>query len=993
MNLTKYNCLICHYPFDDSTHLPRIMPNCDHTICSLCISKKLLSSNKIFICPKDNIIYSKIESIDYFQVNKNILEKIKQQQGINSSNNYNININDDSKSDNISSSKTSVPSVKTKIDTTTINDSAIYNNSYNNTFISSKNNNQQCYIKKIIKFGKKLNFLNDSLACSIHSLPLNVICVNDRQKICSQCALNSIHLNHQIIPEKKLIEYLEELINVYQQIESNISIYGDINNINSKLILEKIEKKINIFKNNIKQICEDMIEKINLQYKQIEKYLDLRKEEVFIKYQFSNYDINNLLESTNNWIDSTCYKLSLANSGNTDELKIDCLKLLDIDDNKNIFNLINIGKQLNERYNFIKETKDIIDKLNEYNSKGMIIHVNKNVIDLINNNPNLNNIEEKNNKKILNNDINEPMIIYSNWNDNPNLNNVKGVNNNILNENNNSNINNNIKQYIFENSLFKIEENVNIIESLHLTPISFLYKQTNNIFMTYEKDDFENGLDNRFFNISSIISPNNKMSINNNINNIYSKKNMNTKSANRNEYILTFKDENLSKSQNKLFEHKIIIENESILNKDKKKSRQNKMSISTVEYKTYNKEKNNNIGNISPSFKRLSFRKLEKVKTSNEIIPSSKRRKNSEEEFILNDINSIKLKHENTLIRLPMSPKLKTIYNIISKNMKMNNIFLDQNYYNYETNKNERIISVNKKNNNKSNKIIENEKNNEISIISNNNEKEYKTKYVRCVSCSSTFNNHRKKKNVQDISVIFNLKNPLSLREPKKINCQYNNNNIRNKDKDRDKEKDRDRDRDKDSDISTIISSTKINMDISQCSHHQNRSCIKQNSKSYYNTKKNRDNSYKNNKKFDSSFINKSNNELQKCINVQMKKTNPIFNRINMRGLGIQLICNYFQKNHKKKYKEIKLPGCNLNDADFYLLVKSIIENEIEIPILNLSYNKISDNSSKYMLDIIKKKCFLKNIFLYNNIFSKSFTDKIKNYNKDKDFDDIKFYM
>ena len=79
---------------------------------------------------------------------------------------------------------------------------------------------------------------------------------------------------------------------------------------------------------------------------------------------------------------------------------------------------------------------------------------------------------------------------------------------------------------------------------------------------------------------------------------------------------------------------------------------------------TYNKEKNNNIGNISPSFKRLSFRKLEKVKTSNEIIPSSKRRKNSEEEFILNDINSIKLKHENTLIRLPMSPKLKTIYNI-----------------------------------------------------------------------------------------------------------------------------------------------------------------------------------------------------------------------------------------------------------------------------------------------------------------------------------------
>jgi hypothetical protein len=216
-----------------------------------------------------------------------------------------------------------------------------------------------------------LKFSKNSLICSIHSLPLNIICVNDQQKICSQCALNNIHLNHQIIPENKFIEYVDELVKVYQEIESNLNIYGNIHNINSSLILEKIEKKINKYKNNISKICEELIDSINNQRKQIDKFLDLRKNEIVNKYQFTNYDINNLRESTINWIDITCSKLTQANSGNIDDLNIECLNLLDNDNNKNIFSLINLRKQLNERYNFISETKDIIDNLNEFNNKGI----------------------------------------------------------------------------------------------------------------------------------------------------------------------------------------------------------------------------------------------------------------------------------------------------------------------------------------------------------------------------------------------------------------------------------------------------------------------------------------------------------------------------------------------------------------------------------------------------------------------------------------------
>jgi len=158
------------------------------------------------MCPKDNIIYSNVDNIDYFKVNKNILEKIKQNQNQN-----NQTQNDSTKIDIISLDKEKTKANKTKIDTGTVNDSTINNNTNTLTYINSQNP-QQCYIKKTIKFNKKLKFANNSLICSIHSLPLNVICVNDRQKICSQCALNNLHLEHQIITENKFMDYVKELL-------------------------------------------------------------------------------------------------------------------------------------------------------------------------------------------------------------------------------------------------------------------------------------------------------------------------------------------------------------------------------------------------------------------------------------------------------------------------------------------------------------------------------------------------------------------------------------------------------------------------------------------------------------------------------------------------------------------------------------------------------------------------------------------------------------
>ena len=109
-----------------------------------------------------------------------------------------------------------------------------------------------------------------------------------------------------------------------------------------------------------------------------------------------------------------------------------------------------------------------------------------------------------------------------------------------------------------------------------------------------------------------------------------------------------------------------------------------------------------------------------------------------------------------------------------------------------------------------------------------------------------------------------------------------------------------------------------------------------------------------------------------------MKKIKINFNRINLKETGIKIMCSFFNKNKNKKYKEIKLQGCNLSDVDFELFCQSLFENNIIIPIINLSENNLSDDSTFIILDFIGKYNGIKILSLSNNLFSKGIKGKIK---------------
>lgn len=142
-----------------------------------------------------------------------------------------------------------------------------------------------------------------------------------------------------------------------------------------------------------------------------------------------------------------------------------CLKLLDIEPNKNIFNLIRNGKQLNGRYNFVQETIKIIDKLESFDKKGICIKPNKNILDRIF-------FEQENKKKENEQEVDKDKNDENEDNIEINLNiDELGKKNNIKNESAKKEKEEEDKN--IKSTLFQIEENKELINSLHLTKFKF----------------------------------------------------------------------------------------------------------------------------------------------------------------------------------------------------------------------------------------------------------------------------------------------------------------------------------------------------------------------------------------------------------------------------------------------------------------------------------------------------------------------------------------
>ena len=798
----------------------------------------------------------------------------------------------------------------------TFNKNLKYEEHINNISILS---NQNLFIQKINELKKLLKSNSNQKNCNIHSLPLNIICIDEKIKICSQCALNDKHSNHQIITENDFIINIDKLIELYQKIDKYQIKYLSNNNANnSKNVIENINHNIIQLIDFVDKTKEKIIQNINKQIEKILNFLNRRKNEIEIKYKNNNFDSNNLRESALNWMKIVVNKLNKINDIN--ENNFDLIKLIDEENDKNISNLIRAGKQIKDRFLFAKESFKIIQNLNEYKNYGIKIEPNYKIISNIVSLNNIENAKENYFCKDINNEENQKDIKIT---------------------------------------LFNIEENYNLLKLLHLELSEFSIKEkirmnsTNNKKNTLENEKKNSGNkkpDRSLINLDEIniddtllISPPHRTSHKN--------------SPSTQKLIKNIQNNNLESINNLENKKEVINNNNSYINP--------KTSNSIITKKI--------VGLNSLNIKNNKNKDINLM---------SNKRNNSKEKTDTNNIKKIQLKDNSirSLYKLNSEEKIKTSYSRSPPSRKNDNyqsIKLDNIYWN-NSNKREKKIKVglnnkmnnylykNKDNKNSSKLLI---KKNRLSINKNNfltrrNSKEkenlnilnissFNKKKLKINNSKLSLRNHGSKKS---ISSLYSEQNLIDLKTNRISNIDNKNkeNNIYN-----------------------------IKFDI--LNHYNNTKNNEINNKNdNYNlqniTKKNIIPCNNINYNINEPIEIKNQKELQNIVLTQMRSLTPNFSRINMNGIGMQLICSYLHKNPNNKYKELKLLGCNLEDDDLLLLVKTLLDHNINILILNLSNNKIGDESAANILDLVKEHQTLKGLSLYNNLISDLLKEKLKEY-------------
>ena len=1068
-NNDKFHCPKCKLLFDSINHLPRILPNCSHSLCSYCISEQLQNSENTIICPIDHIQCQKISNINFFKENQNLILELQEFLDIPKNHNYEISQDDElffDKSGIINSDK--------------------FSNTMNSINLNSSIISSSHYYNKKAKYIRNSLLEKNYQICSNHSLPLNIICIDERKKICSQCALNNEHVNHQIMTEIEFMNNIDNLIDIFHEVDNKKIKYLNFKNINTKSILDKIGNNIDNLIEMINNTKEDIIKKIKKQCEEIEQYLNKRKEEIFNKYQSTNFDISTLRESTLNWMQLVTNKLDKLNE--IKEPSLECIKLLDDEQNNNIFNLISNGKQLNGRFNFIQETIKIIDKLEKFDENGISIKIN-NIFDKIFFEENI--IEEKKESCIGSKENKEDENINLNINEEEAKINIDMEKQLIDNKNNND-----IKSFLFD-----INENNELINSLHLTQYKFELLDNNKLFKT-EKEN--STIINKNTNIDNKTSYNqekeiikkeindeknndNEIMLNLNIDEI-KKEAKNEDSGNKN---INSDDDNINKEKNNISKYiedlsfnddtllinsLMLNQNDTVYHKKLKKDYPMEMKNQSKKKEKDNLLKQNSDNNLMLNSQKNKLEEKNKAITTKKIdlteLNNKKDNYKLQEEKNQKKVNNKNYKNFSTKNSFNLN-MAKSVDNNINNEYDDNN---NQNKMNdnnpinvnvINNNKNEIVINFTKKiSGTKKNKpicsnymksekktIFGKNKNNEESspiMISRSpgrlncqsklegfysfvplekiNQKQmelnqYKSIHKTLLSSkdhldinknklysdknslklsknldeetdinteySSNKNIRRNTLGIGKINKKMKTKNEYPNKMTKKINTKINSNeniliankesekyNILNKNKHNYKES-----------YNTLISKNSIkNTNILENNNLLNNVNNNQN-----NNSQNINNINNNNNQFET----KSKKELQEFIINQLKNKNPNFSRINMSGYGIQYLCSLLHKNPNVNYKEIKLLGCNLNDDDLFILTRTLLDHDIEVFILNLSSNKITDDSASNILDILKDCKSLKGLSLYNNSISNLLKDKLKDYVKlgRENFDMVQLYI
>ena len=322
-------CPLCKQLYNEDNRIPRILLNCGHTICSNCISF-CINNSSILKCPEDLTEYPNISSLSTFPMNKaliKLLHKISE----------NIKIIEE----------------KNNLNSKVINNFPIPSpiSSPNKGLNTARVNRQNLESLKLIS---SLNSSKKSSICNEHpKKKLEMICLEDVCKICTNCAIFGKHKNHNVLDIDEFIKDIEckakKLVELFENInQGSIKKEFDIINDNSKNklsnLLDLINEKYNCMEKVIHEFTQNLIEKVkkdeNILLNEISSQFEKLKGRIKYYLELPNKISNNI----NEWKIKVQDKMNILND--VKDLSDECLKFVDCY-GENLFNkLIKCGNSI-----------------------------------------------------------------------------------------------------------------------------------------------------------------------------------------------------------------------------------------------------------------------------------------------------------------------------------------------------------------------------------------------------------------------------------------------------------------------------------------------------------------------------------------------------------------------------------------------------------------------------------------------------------------------
>ena len=314
-NYDETKCPLCKQIYDEDVRIPRILLNCGHTICSSCISN-CLNTSSILKCPEDQTEYPNITSLSSFPINKaliKLLHKISDNKKIkNNFNNNNLNLN------------LNLPNNFRKVSP---------ESSPRKGLNTERGPRQNSYMLKL----NPLSSAKKCTMCNEHpKRKLEMICLEEICKICTNCAIFGTHKNHNVINIDEFIKDIEckaaKLVEIFENVnEGSIKKELDIINEKSKdkmnSLLELINEKYNYMGNIIHEFTQNLIEKVkkdeNLLLSEISSQFDKLKRRIKYYLELPNKINNNIKE----WKIKVKDKMNVLNE--VKDISDECLKFVD----------------------------------------------------------------------------------------------------------------------------------------------------------------------------------------------------------------------------------------------------------------------------------------------------------------------------------------------------------------------------------------------------------------------------------------------------------------------------------------------------------------------------------------------------------------------------------------------------------------------------------------------------------------------------------------